>query len=415
MYNKVINIFLRSATLGSKFFLLIFLAKYLKPSELGVYGLLTASISYSLLVIGFDFYTFSNRELIRTIRYEWSAKLRDQAVFYLIIYLILLPFFILLFSLDIISWRYVTWFFLLLVFEHIAQELNRLFIIMSEQLLASFILFIRSGIWCFLVVPFMAIFPNYRTIETVLFAWIIGVLAACFLAASRLRRLDRTALLNNIDWKWIKSGVKIAAPMLCATLSVRGLFTFDRYFVNELSGGDVLGAYVLFMSIANSFLSFLDAGVITFMYPKLIELAHNDKFVLFNKNMKDLIFQSVLILLSMSVVTSLLLKPLLRWIGKTIYLDHLSIFYMLIAAICLFSLSLIPQIALYSFNKDKPIILSHVAGLISFFVLVLLCKNHLGYLTVPGALTGACFVILTLKSFAFFKLRRFISSQTQKG
>jgi len=405
---------LRCLTLGSKFFLFFFLAKYLEPSELGFYGLIAASISYSLLIVGFDFYAFSNRDLIKTEKQYWAAKLRDQAIVYIIIYFALFPFLVLLFLFNVLSWNYFFFFTLLLILEHIAQELNRLYIVMSEQLFASVILFVRSGVWCFIVVPFMAFLPAYRTIETVLFAWLLGVLSACLLAAKKLKDLDKTSLANRINWKWIKSGIIVAVPMLCSTLAVRGLFTFDRYLVNWQSGSEILGAYVLFMSISNSLLSFLDAGVIVFMYPKLVELAHNNKTALFNKNMLSLFFQSLAILFIMSSIAAICLEPLLLWIDKSVYLDQSKIFILLIIAISLFSLSLVPQIGLYAYSKDMPIILSHIVGLVSFFIFFISTKNLLHSLSVPYALIGACLIILTIKSYAFFKLQKTIRAKAGK-
>lgn len=104
--SKTTNVMLRCLTLGSKFFLFFFLAKYLEPSELGFYGLIAASISYSLLIVGFDFYAFSNRDLIKTEKQYWAAKLRDQAIVYIIIYFALFPFLVLLFLFNVLSWNY---------------------------------------------------------------------------------------------------------------------------------------------------------------------------------------------------------------------------------------------------------------------------------------------------------------------
>lgn len=414
MLSRLTNVVLRCLTLGSKFFLFFFLAKYLSPSELGVYGLIVASISYSLLVIGFDFYTFSNRDLIKTEKIYWAAKLRDQTIVYAIIYIALIPLFVLLFLFNVLPRSYFFFFTILLILEHIAQELNRLYIVMSEQLLASIILFVRNGFWCFIVVPFMAFLPAYRTIETVMLAWLLGVLSACLLATTRLKDLDKVSLANQINWKWIKSGVIVAIPMLCSTLAVRGLFTFDRYLVHWLSGSDILGAYVLFMSIGNSLLSFLDAGVIVFMYPKLVELAHSNNGALFNKNMLTLFYQSVGVLFLMSALTLICLEPLLTWVGKSFYLDHSNMFILIIIAMSIFSLSLVPQIGLYAHNKDMPIILSHIAGLATFFALFLATKNLLHSLTVPYALIGACLIVLIIKTYAFFKLQKSICTKAGK-
>ena len=55
---------LRSLSLGSRFILLFVLARLLKPSDVGIYGLMTATIAFSVLVLGGDYYTYSQRELM---------------------------------------------------------------------------------------------------------------------------------------------------------------------------------------------------------------------------------------------------------------------------------------------------------------------------------------------------------------
>ena len=68
---RVANITLRGMTLVSKFVLLFFLAKFLQASEVGLYGLLSATIGYALYVIGFEFYNFSTREMIGEDSKHW--------------------------------------------------------------------------------------------------------------------------------------------------------------------------------------------------------------------------------------------------------------------------------------------------------------------------------------------------------
>jgi len=141
---RLANIALRGMTLGSKFVLIFILAKLLEPAEVGLYGLLTATIAYVMMAVGFDFYSYATRELINTDRKDWLALLRDQGVFFGITYAAVLPLCFLIFWFDFLPWTLAMWFFPLLVLEHIAQEFNRLLIAISEPLWASIVLFLRS-------------------------------------------------------------------------------------------------------------------------------------------------------------------------------------------------------------------------------------------------------------------------------
>lgn len=72
-FSQLTNIAIRGSTLASKFLLIFFLARFLEPSELGVYGLFAATIGYSLYLLGFDFYTYTTRELLKCDRSQWGG------------------------------------------------------------------------------------------------------------------------------------------------------------------------------------------------------------------------------------------------------------------------------------------------------------------------------------------------------
>ena len=69
---RVLNVFLRGMTLVSKFSLIFVLAKYLDAAELGLYGLVVATVTYSLYLVGLDFYSYSNREIIKSSASDWG-------------------------------------------------------------------------------------------------------------------------------------------------------------------------------------------------------------------------------------------------------------------------------------------------------------------------------------------------------
>ena len=63
--SKLINIFLRGSTLLSRVILFLFIAKYLEPNQVGLFGLVLASIYLSVYAVGLEFYVYSTRELLR--------------------------------------------------------------------------------------------------------------------------------------------------------------------------------------------------------------------------------------------------------------------------------------------------------------------------------------------------------------
>lgn len=414
--HRLINIALRGLTLGSKFLLIFFLARFLEPAELGLYGLLTATIAYALYLLGLDFYTYSTREILKHERTEWGGMLKSQGVLTLVLYALVIPLLLLIFVMGMLPWYVAPWFFIVLALEHLNQELMRLLIAISDQLMASVVLFLRSGAWAVLVVALMFVQPDLRSLQAILLAWTAGGTLAIFLAFGRLGRLNISGWRSRIDWRWIRQGVKVAAPLLVATLALRALYTLDRYWFEALAGLEVLGAYVLFMGIANAMLSFLDAGVFAFSYPKLITAFQRANAVEFRQELKRLLLQTLVLSAVFVGAALLLIDPLLLWLDKPLYLEQKDMFSWILLGTLLFCLGMIPHYGLYAQNRDRPIIQSHIAGLLIFAPVTWLISLSWPQLAVPLGLCLAFLSIALWKSYAFFRLTptQFYSHQLER-
>lgn len=401
--NRVFNVILHGTTLASRFLLIFFLARFLDPDQLGLYGLLTASIGYALYLLGFDFYTFTTREILKRERNEWGGLLKDQCALSLVLYAIFIPLLSLIFFKGLLPWRFAGWFLVLLVLEHLNQELGRLLVAISEQLFASVILFLRQGSWSIALTALMAVEPATRSLDYVLGAWTVAGLVTALVGAYRLTHLHIAGWQKKIDWSWIATGLKVSIPFLVATLAIRGVFTLDRYWLQSLGGLDVLGAYVLFISIGGALMAFLDAGIFAFGYPVLIGAYQKKQPALFYKSVRTMLVQTVVLSVTFSVVSLLLLSPLLNWLGNPLYVAQQHLYLWVLIAMVLYALGMVPHFALYAQGIDRPIIHSHIASLIVFVMATWLFSQCWPLLAVPLGLCAAFALILIWKGWAFFK------------
>jgi O-antigen/teichoic acid export membrane protein len=289
--------------------------------------------------------------------------LRDQGIFYTITYTILIPVSFLIFWFGFLPWELVFWFFPLLALEHVAQELNRLLVAISEPLWASVILFIRQGCWAIMTAGILWIFPEQRHLTFVLAAWTIGVSCACILGLIRLRNLDSSSLQLPVDWNWIKKGIIVAFPFVLATLSLRALYTFDRYWIESIGSLDVLAAYVFFVGIANAIMSFLDAAIFSFTYPELIAAVGRKDTKGFKTQLRRMGFQTILLTLTLSAASLVLTGPIIHWIKRDVYSQHLSLLFWTIFATAISAISMIPHFGLYALRQDRSIIAGHLFSL----------------------------------------------------
>lgn len=401
---RLLNITLRAATLASRFLLIFFLARFLDPAQLGLYGLLTATLGYSLYLLGFDFYTFTTREILRLDRHKWGEILKSQVALSLVLYTTFIPPLILIFSNELLPWSLSGWFFALLVLEHLNQEINRLLITISQQLLASAILFLRQGTWAILITALMASEPNTRSLHYLFGAWTAAGIIAALFGVYRFTRMGIGGWRAKIDWKWIFSGLKVSIPLLIATLALRGAFTLDRYWLQSLENLDVVGAYVLFMGISATLMTFLDAGVFSFSYPGLISAYQKNQPSVFRKNLHSLLLQTTSISATFAIFSLLMITPLLEWIGNPIYSEKQYLYPWVLAIMLTYTMSMVPHYALYAQGIDKPIIQSHIIGLMAFCAATWAFSKHWSAIAVPLGLCTAFIFILIWKTWCFFKL-----------
>ena len=400
----LVNLIIRALTLLGKFVLLFYIAKFLSINEVGVYGLIVVVVSYALYAVGFDFYTYSTRELIRQPRSDWSGYLKKQLQLILITYIILLPLISVGIS-SIIDYHWLIYLCILIVLEHLNQEMMRLLIIDNKSVLASNLMFIRGGLWCYVSIALMYFHLIPQNLNSVLLAWISFDLISLSIGIYSIRKYLNFYNSAPVSLTWITNGLKICIPLLFSTLVVRAITTLDRIWLENLEGIEVVAAYALFVGLTNSMISFLDTGVFSFIYPKMISSSqHREEFF---KHVRKMIFQSTLLISLISIVLVSVLPYLLDWIGKETYQQYRYVFYIILLANIFYCFSMIPHYILYACNRDKLIIFSHILGLLVFILSSLLfIYNH-----VPIAIAyGVCCAF-----FAIFIAKIFFSHKVMTG
>ncbi|WP_341992966.1 hypothetical protein [Morganella morganii] len=400
---RIFNIFLRGSTLLCRFLFIFFLAKYVEPSVVGIYGLFTAAIGYSLYLVGLDFYTYTTREILKSKSDIWGRYLKSQfylsSILYVLLFIVSLPFILN----GVVEFSILYWFVPILFLEHVNQELFRLLIALSKQTVASICLFIRQGTWALAAVGIMVLNESARYIELVFSLWLIaGVIAAIF-GAYVIYSLQFGGWVDRVDIGWIKTGIKTSTFFLVATLAVRGVQTFDRYWLEALADLDVVGAYILFVGVAGTAMTFLDAGVFSFAYPKLINTNNQSNKIEFDRIIKKMSLLTVGFIAIFIGVSLVLLPYLLDWIGRDVYLKYTNLYIWVLLATIFNALSMIPHYALYAHCKDKAIVLSHCSSAFVFFASTTIFIYWDKELAVPLGVVVAFAFIFLFKTWFYIK------------
>jgi O-antigen/teichoic acid export membrane protein len=349
---------------------MLFMARYLSPEELGIYGLITTTIIISLYFLGLDFYVVNTRENLARSKEERARLVRDQLALHGVVYIFILPMLLVVFMAGLLPWQYIGWFYVLLVLEHLAQEGNRLFFTLSLPITANIVLFLRSGAWVYVVLGTFIFSANAQQLTTVWIVWAIGILISLVATVYYLRQaLDfRDVKTHPVNWKWIKMGVKGALVFLSASIALRLMEYADRYFIQYYLGEAMVGVYTLYVSTARVIETFVFTGIVSILYPKIITAYQQGNLEEYRGLMKKMGIgiSGVAIVLAMIAAAGMII--LLKIINKPIYADYLVTYWVLLVAVVVIVLGYIPHYALYVRHADKMILIATLLGL---FVTVL--------------------------------------------
>ena len=402
---RLLNVGLRSLSLGSRFVILFALARLLPPTELGLYGLMTATIGFSVLVIGGDYYTYSQRELLSRPKEQWSFVIQHQCIATIILYIFLLPLQGLIFIFDLLPKQYAIYFFAILVSEHFSQELNRLLIAMKRPLTASWVLFVRLGLWVWVVLPLMWFVPSMQNLKTIFFAWFIGSALAGIIGIIIVWHDVGCWRWWNLDWKWLRLGYKKGLMFLVATMCFRALFTVDRYIIEHFSGGDMLGVYVLYMSMAAAIINFMDPAIFSFIYPRLVSAWRQGQHEIYKRTFREFALSSILTSLGLALICATLAPWVLNWTGKSIYLNQLPLLWVLLSMAVIYAMGMVPHYGLYAIGADRSIMFAHISSLAVFVISVVLMLKALPLYVVPLSLVVAFSWMGGLKMWLYLVLK----------
>ena len=395
----MINLALRGITLGSKFLLSIYLVKFLSLEANGEYGIFVATISMLTYVLGLDFYSFNNREILQEKSSESGKKIKNQFVLFTLVYLIILPLLYVFGLFDFIGQKYILLFYLILVFDHISIELYRLLVVFSKPIQANINLFLRTGIWILvLIFAWHNDFEDLKNLNSVFNLWLVGSFISVIYSIYSLSTVGISIpWKEKIETKWILKGLKIALPFFIATLSYKIIQFADRYMVEFYLGTKQTGIYYFFSNISMLIETFVQTTVVMIYSPKLIASLKKDKpfqIDIFKTFSKEIIIYSVIAVVCVCAI----IYPLLYIVEKTELFLSISVFFVMVTTRFIFNISLIYHFKLYVAKKDSLIMTSTL-----FAVLVNISLN---FILIPfyGLIGGALATLLSVLVMMGFKL-----------
>lgn len=391
----IANMALRGLSMAGRFLLLLGLAHYLSPNDVGVFSLMYASTTLGTLFLGARFDVYSTRAICSGERSSPAAIIRDQIVFHLLVYAVVLPAMLLLFALGVLPWPLAGWFYLLLILEHSGQECFRLFVALGQPLRANFVFFVRSGLWAVALIVLMFAAPGFRSLEALWVLWSVGGVVSLLFAGAWMRSLGwRSAIHERVDWDWIRRGLRPSAAFTLAVGAGTIVNTVDRYFIELNRAHEHVGVYAFYSNLTNFVPTFAETGIVSILLPALLASAVAGDMESYRATMRKLT-RGVWVVVAATVVLSLVIAPLVLMLVKKdpIYRQFFPAFGLLLASSAIATIAFIPHNALYARHRDRDIAIWSIASLAVALVCYAALTPQLG---IYGVCAGSIASSLTL-------------------
>jgi len=376
----------RAISIVGKFLLVFYLARFLSLAELGIYGVFTTTVTLSVYLVGAEFYTYSTRELLVARRDQQPILIRDQAIFHLLMYMLILPALISVFLLDFLPFDLIVFFYTILVMTHLMQDIHRILIALSHATEAYIVSAISNGVWTIPAIVGGVLFPQLRTLNFVLICWAISACLAALIGSLLLMRWKLLKLtLETINWHWIWKGLTICYKFFLASIAYRIIDLSSRYIIQFFAGDSAVGVYTLFGSITKILPDFVFAGLVVVIFPRLVASfeQHNIEGYEFQlSRLKKAVITSSILLTPLFAAGIFLVIPILD--RQELYSELPAYFALLLSAVII-TLSFVPHYVLYAKKDDNQILLATVLGAALSILLNLLWIPRYGLFGAAGA------------------------------
>ena len=381
-----LNLLLRSLSIIGKFFLIVFIAKNMSLSELGIYSIFFTTVTLCMYFLGYDFHNYVTREILSPDCTNQILMIRDQFVLHLFTYLIFFPLVYLISLFNIFPQDYIFLFCSILICDHLALEFFRLYIILSKSLFANLIFFIRSSFWIFILFIIISIGSYNLTIKHILIMWNIGAFAAVVSSMLYIKVLKLGKINKPINWKWVKKGFVISTPFFISTIAYKIIDFSNRYFIDGLLTKSDVGIFTFFHSISSTVHILVFSGIIMLIYPKMIAAygVNNTEYNFYSKQLK---YYAIFASIALSLLTAIFLPYLLKLIGKDDFTEHIHLLWILLCSINVYLFSLFSHYSLYLKKMDNALMfISIIGAIINILLNIVLIKYY--------ELTGAAMSLL---------------------
>lgn len=375
-FPQVGNAGVRAASMGGKIVFIGALSVNQQLTDIANYNYIQTVTTFLIVVSGVELYNVTNRMLIQKNDGNFAAELAILGVGTLISIFAIFAFF----ERGIIALPLLI---ALLVSEHLSQEIFRKLVFVNRQIIASLVVFLKSGIWAY-GLSYLFIFQDMAvTLNTIILVWAVFSMLSVVFGLVFLLKDDRirSYIANAEPFKCLSSSKLLVSAV--ATYFVVNVFSrlplaIDKIIAREWFDLDVVGIYAVLTTVIFGSFSIFEALIISYKTPQFLHAKDNRPGMA--QLLKSYVISSGVFWIVVGAALYLVIFKL--YLLGVDYSGFETTYFFLLLGIVSLSTGLGPHLYLYASAKDFT-----VASLnLVFPVVFLICLGLLVLADIPGKL-----------------------------
>lgn len=365
---------LRGLTVLSKFLLIFVLTKKGSLSLQGEYTLILTTVSLVNLVLGFEIYNITNRQLAgKTLKHkDFYYLFANHFVSILVTYAFFSGLYFLFFS-TLIPTENLTLILIILIFDHLNIEIFRLLLALKKQYLAYVLNFIKQGLWAIIIACLFFFSITEVSLESTLLMWSVFSVLSFILFLFFIPKINNLTKVK-LELKFLFKNIRKAKWLIMCLIPYKVIELSDRYIIESYLGAEALGTYALIFQVLNAVNIIIYTIVITNVYSDIIYFSKTSM----EHNLKAKYLSSVRVIKRIYIYTVPLAYVALIIVFKTLLIQiepyHIIATVLLTIASYFFNAGILKKLVYIGNNNFKEIfnktLISSIVFLIFAIVLI---------------------------------------------
>ena len=241
----------------------------------------------------------------------------------------------------------------------------------------------QSAIWIYLFVICAFFYQSLRSLQDILTFWTGGGLISLGMIIWLSRGWPwKNVLTQKMQWRWYQEKIRKSAKLYLGDVLGVVNYYLDRYIVSLFLSLEMTGVYVFFSQIMTANWNLINSGVLAPYAPHLIKAYNVRNTASFNNLYRQCVKRTYTAALGLALLSGVAVLCIVKFTEKKALLDHISLLWVMLAALLFKIGATCAGSGLYAMHKDRE---SFIIGLITFFVTVFIGSAAVKVFGVYGA------------------------------